>query len=296
MTAPLRLVLLTSLTMVAFAANSILNRLAVAPADLAAGAIDAGSFAVIRVLAGAMTLVLLARLSGRTLVFATRARLIGAGSLTAYMVGFSLAYLSLDAGLGALLVFGIVQVTIFAISAAQAQPATWRQIIGSGVAFGGLVWVLWPGADWAVDPGGAAAMVLAGIGWGIYTLAGRQEADALAGTAANFCLALPLTVFAVWAAMRLGEMNPAITAPGVFWAVLSGAVTSGLGYALWYTVLPAMAPAIAAIVMLSVPVIALLGGIALLGESASLRLVAGAVLVIGGIAWAAAPARRKSDL
>ncbi|MEX0283001.1 MAG: DMT family transporter [Paracoccaceae bacterium] len=273
----MRLFLLTSLTMVAFAANSILNRVAVD-----SGSVDAGPFAVIRVLSGAVMLLALVMMQNRQMQFATPRRLVGAGSLTLYMVGFSLAYRSLDAGLGALLAFGAVQIAIFAISAARGQPATQRQILGSAVAFAGLVWVLWPSGGQGNDLVGVIAMTLAGLGWAIYTLAGREEPDPLAGTAANFIVALPLTTIAV----LIFAEGSTVTTAGVGWAVLSGAVTSGLGYALWYSIVPRMAPAIAAVVMLSVPVIALAAGILLLGEVATLRLVGGALLVIGGIAFA----------
>ena len=273
----MRLMLLIAVTMVAFAANSILNRVAVD-----SGAIDSGSFAWVRVLSGAVMLVALATWQQRGVPLLAKGRLIGAGSLTLYMVAFSLAYLTLDAGLGALLAFGAVQITIFVLTALRGAPATARQLSGSALAFAGLTWVLWPGADMTVDLTGAVLMIGAGIGWGIYTLAGRGEPDALAGTAANFCLALPLTVLATW----LFAGPPEITGTGLALAVLSGAITSGLGYALWYAIVPQLAPATAAIVMLSVPVIALVGGVALLGEVASARLLLGSALVIGGIAWA----------
>lgn len=288
MAQPMRLFLLTSLTMVAFGSNSILNRLAVD-----SGAIDPASFAVLRVLAGAVALSLLVvGMQGKTLPILVRRRIVGAASLSAYMVGFSIAYLSLDAGLGALLLFGVVQVTIFAVSAARGIPPTSRQITGSALAFGGLVWILWPSGDWAIDLGGAAFMVLAGIGWGFYTLAGREEPDALAGTAANFCVALPVTALAVWIMMGVQTDAVNVQPAGLGLAVLSGAVTSGLGYALWYRILPEFAPSVAAIIMLSAPVLAMGAGVVLLNESLSLRLLSGSALVLGGIAWAVWTPRR----
>lgn len=284
----MRLFLLTTLTMVAFAANSIFNRVAVDT-----GAIDAGPFAVIRVLSGAVALLVLVQLRRKPLSFLSIRRAIGAGSLTLYMVGFSLAYRSLDAGLGALLAFGAVQIAIFGLSALRGEPPTSRQLAGSAVAFAGLVWVLWPADGPGADPVGATAMVLAGLGWAIYTLAGRGEPDPLAATAANFCVALPLTALAVWALGQGGSVTPA----GIGWAVLSGAGTSGLGYALWYSVVPRMAASTAAVAMLSVPVIALVAGVLLLNEPISTRLIGGAMLVIGGIAFAVrAPAKPKPQV
>lgn len=278
----MRLFLLTSVTMIAFAANSILNRLAVD-----SGAIDPASFAILRILSGAGVLSALVLLRGRRVpIFAPR-RLIGAGSLTLYMIGFSWSYLTLEAGLGALVLFGVVQLSIFAIASLAGTPPLWRQLAGAGIAFAGLVCVLWPSGPVVVDQLGLLLMVLAGIGWAVYTLEGRSEADALAGTAANFCVASPL----VAAGALVIPVATTITAPGVALAVLSGAVTSGMGYALWYSLVPRYAPSLVAIIQLAVPVIALAAGIMLLDEQASLRLVAGTLLVLGGIALAVSKSR-----
>jgi len=272
----MRLILLTCLTMVAFAANSILNRLAVE-----GGYIDPSSFAVVRVAAGAVVLSLLLRLKGGVLPLWDRSRLVGAVSLSAYMIGFSLAYASLDAGLGALIMFGVVQVSMFAWGALRGGAPGARQVLGASVAFAGLVLVLWPSSSGAgTDVLGAALMVFAGLGWAAYTLVGRGAEDPLAATAANFVLAVPLVVL-----MLLGrELN--ISGIGLFLGVLSGAVTSGLGYSLWYSVLPRMVSSTAAVVQLSVPIIAIVGGALLLGESVSFLVLLAGALVIGGIALA----------
>jgi len=271
----MRLFLLTALTMTAFAANSVLNRLAVAQ-----GWADPGGFAILRVLAGAAMLTVLVLAQGQRLPLWRRRRLLGAGSLTLYMVGFSLAYLTLDAGLGALILFGVVQIAMFGWSAATGAPPTMRQMAGAAIAFGGLVWVLWPTGAFRVDAGGAGLMALAGIGWAAYTLAGRREADALAATGANFALALPLTAAAILPVTGV----PAMSGAGLLLATVSGAVTSGLGYALWYRLVPALGPVRAATVQLSAPVIAVLGGVLLLGETAPLRLLLGGAVLLGGIA------------
>lgn len=272
----MRLFLLTALTMSAFAANSILNRLAVG-----AGFSDPGSFAVIRVLSGAVTLAVLVLIQRKSLPLFVPRRWIGAGTLSLYMVGFSMAYLTLDAGLGALILFGVVQMTMFGVSALSALPPA-RQWLGALVAFGGLAVVLWPTGTVQVDLTGALLMGLAGLGWGFYTLAGRSEPDALAGTGANFVLALPITAGAIWI---IGP-DFVTTPEGVGLAILSGAVTSGMGYALWYRVVPQLASSVAATVQLSVPIIALVAGVLMLGEAAGTRLLAGAILVVGGIALA----------
>lgn len=263
--------------MTAFAANSILNRLAVD-----SGAIDPASFAILRVLSGAVVLTALVLLRGGRLELRARRRLVGAGSLTLYMIGFSAAYLTLDAGLGALVLFAVVQVTIFAIAALRGAPPLPRQALGAAIAFAGLTWVLWPAGAVRADPVGVMFMVAAGVGWAIYTLAGRRESDALAGTAANFCVALPMVLVAPL--ILGGAMS--VSLPGLGLAILSGAGTSGLGYALWYSVVGRFTPSLAAIVQLAAPIIALVAGVALLGEQLSLRLVLGGGLVLGGIALA----------
>ncbi len=272
--------LLTALAMCAFAANSILNRVAVDH-----GWITAQGFATIRVAAGAGMLLVLALAQRQRLSFLGARRWGGAVSLAVYMIGFSLAYQSLDAGAGALILFGATQVAMFAIACLLPNPPAPRQIAGAGVAFLGLAWVLWPGANATVPLSGAALMVCAGLGWAVYTLLGRAEPQALAGTAANFILALPLTaaVPLIQGASLQGNWA------GVTLAVISGAVTSGLGYALWYRILPRLSSATAATVMLSVPVIALLAGVVLLNEAASPRLLVGTLVVLGGIAWAVRP-------
>ncbi len=273
----MRLFLLTALTMCAFAANSILNRLAID-----SGAADPAGFAVVRVLAGAAVLAALVFLRGGRLPLGNTRRIVGAGSLSLYMIGFSIAYLTLDAGLGALILFGVVQITMFAVTSVTRTTPGARQIAGAAIALTGLAWVLWPSGEVRVDPAGAALMSAAGMGWAIYSLVGRSEPDALAGTAANFVVALPVTGLV----LLFGGTDWHMTVNGYLLAALSGGVTSGMGYALWYRVLPQLAPTTAAVVQLSVPIIAIAGGVALLGEIASLRLVLGAVLVLGGIALA----------
>ncbi len=273
----MRLFLLTALTMCAFAANSILNRLAID-----SGAADPAGFAVVRVLAGAAVLAALVFLRGGRLPLGNTRRIVGAGSLSLYMIGFSIAYLTLDAGLGALILFGVVQITMFAVTSVTGTTPGARQIAGAAIALTGLAWVLWPSGEVRVDPAGAALMSAAGMGWAIYSLVGRSEPDALAGTAANFVVALPVTGLV----LLFGGTDWHMTVNGHLLAALSGGVTSGMGYALWYRVLPQLAPTTAAVVQLSVPIIAIAGGVALLGEIASLRLVLGAVLVLGGIALA----------
>lgn len=260
--------------MTAFAANSVLNRLAVGN-----GTVDPLTFAVIRVLSGAVMLTVLTLAQKKTLPLWTARRFVGAGALALYMVGFSAAYLTLDTGAGALILFGVVQMTMLALAAASGVQTTRRQFAGAAIAFVGLAWVLWPTPDWQINGAGALVMGAAGFGWAIYTIAGRSEPDALAGTAANFCFAVPVTALAAFA---LGGPFQ-IDAIGGGAAVLSGAVTSGLGYAVWYRIVGQLDPSVAATVQLTVPLIALAGGVMFLGETATLRFLGGTIVVLGGI-------------
>ncbi|MFK7754526.1 MAG: DMT family transporter [Sedimentitalea sp.] len=279
----MKLALLTAVTMVAFASNSILNRLAVD-----SGAIDPASFASLRVLAGAVMLCALVVVQNRAWpVFSWRARAIGAVSLAVYMVGFSAAYRSLDAGIGALILFGVVQIGMFAWTSWTGARPTLRQFSGSAIAFVGLCVVLWPSGALAIDIIGAGAMIAAGLGWAIYTLAGRGASDPIATTALNFALCLPLV--AGVGAFSGGVVT--ISPGGIGLAILAGAGTSGLGYAMWYTVLPQLEASFAATLQLCVPVIAMLAGVVLLNETVGLRFAIGALIVLGGIAWSLRRAR-----
>jgi len=274
----MRLFLLTALVMLAFAANSVLNRMAVAGGDI--GAVE---FAVIRLAAGAGVLLALVLWRGRGLRGATVA---GVAGLLVYLFGFSLAYGRLDAGSGALVLFGVVQVTMFAGALLSGEGVPARRWVGAGLALGGLVVLVAPaGGGWA----GFAAMAAAGVGWGLYSLAGRGARDALGATAGNFALALgPGVVLALLIGVDVG----AASLRGIALAVLSGAVTSGLGYALWYAVLPALGAGRAAVAQLTVPLIAAAGGAVLIGEAVGWRFAIAAALVLGGVAWASLPRRR----
>lgn len=276
----MQMFLLTTLTMCAFAANSILNRMAVE-----GGHADPMGFALIRVTSGAAMLLMLVLIRQGRIPMDLRARAIGAGSLAVYMIGFSLAYLSLEAGLGALILFGVVQIAMFSAAVVQGARPGRVQIIGTLIAFGGLVWVLLPSGGWTPDLSGAVMMGAAGLGWAVYSLAGRGAADPLAVSAANFLFCLPIMILAAFL------VPVQINATGVALAVLSGAIMSGLGYALWYLLLPRLRATTAASVQLSVPVIALMAGVLLLGEGATLKQLMGTLAVLGGIALSVRAAR-----
>ncbi|MBS0573790.1 MAG: DMT family transporter [Proteobacteria bacterium] len=284
----MRLFFLTALTMCAFAANSVLNRLAVG-----GGWIGPLDFAAMRLGSGAVALWLLAAGLGRPARFSGRSRLVGAAALLAYMLGFSLAYLALPAGVGALILFGGVQITMFAGALLSGEALPPRRWAGAGLAFAGLAWLLWPGAGGGAAPLPALSMAVAAFGWGVYSLAGRREGDALAATAANFVLAAPVAVL-VAIAVAAGGGAAGYSGQGIGLALVSGIVTSGLGYALWYAILPALGAGRAAVAQLTVPVIAALGGVALLGEAPGLRFLMAAALVLGGVGLAAMPMPRAA--
>ncbi|MCB2129462.1 MAG: DMT family transporter [Rhodobacteraceae bacterium] len=288
----MQLFLLTALTMTAFAANSVLNRWAVGQ-----NLIDPVSFALVRLVSGAFVLaVLLAArriLSGRSMgPGGWLARTVGAASLLVYLIGFSLAYRSLDAGMGALVLFGMVQITMFigALIGRENLPA--RRWVGSSIAFLGLIYLLAPGGRAGSSPTAALLMATAGIGWGVYSLSARNASDPLAATAWNFMLAVPVMLAVAGLVLQGG--NPVADGAGAALAILSGAVTSGLGYALWYRVLPLLGAARGGVAQLTVPVIALAGGIAFLGEVMTLRFLIACVLVLGGVAFAMLGQRRGS--
>jgi drug/metabolite transporter (DMT)-like permease len=258
--------------MIAFAANSILCRLA-----LETTPIDPASFTAIRLVSGTATLWLIVRI--RTGGKALAGSWAQAFSLFAYAAAFSFAYVSLSAGTGALILFGAVQATMILYGLLRGERFTPLQTAGLLLALGGLVALLLPGATaphWA----GATLMTVAGIAWGAYSLMGRASTRPIETTAGNFVRAAAFG--GLLSAVSLGMF--AWDARGAMLAMLSGAVASGLGYAIWYTVLPALRATHAATVQLSVPVIAAIGGVLLLGERLSLRLVLCSVAILGGIA------------
>lgn len=263
---------LTVVAMVAFAANSLLCRMA-----LGEHYIDAASFTSIRILAGAVTLTILLVLRRRERGFGVPD---GRGILTlfCYMIFFSFAYLTLSAGTGALLLFGAVQLTMFTAAIRSGERFSLVSWIGLVIAFSGLAYLVAPGVT-APDPLGAVLMVIAGISWGAYSLIGRGAANPLQTTSSNFAYSVPLTAAA--SLVFLDDFE--VSMPGVILAMASGALASGLGYAVWYTALQGLTAGRAATVQLSVPVIASIGGVLFLSEHISLRLGIASLLTIGGI-------------
>ena len=276
-------VLYTSLAMIAFASNSLLNRLA-----LGQESIDAVSYTTIRLTAGALTLWLISSLQKNNKGPRIRGNWISAAMLFLYAITFSFAYLSLSAGTGALILFGSVQVTMILAALRSGERPQSMEWMGVVLALGGLVYLVLPGLR-APSPLGSALMVMAGIAWGVYSLRGRGASSPLADTTDNFIRAVPLILAVL--IIRLDGMQ--LSQTGFLLAVLSGAIASGVGYVIWYTALAGLTATRAAIVQLSVPVLAAWGGVVFLAEDISLRLILAAALILGGIALAIA-GRRKS--
>jgi drug/metabolite transporter (DMT)-like permease len=267
----IRTLALTLLAMIAFAGNSLLCRIA-----LKHTSIDAASFTTIRLIAGAIMLWLIARMRHGTAT--SKGNWLSALALFVYAAGFSFAYVSLPASAGALLLFGAVQATMIGHGIWQGERLKRPQLLGLLLAFSGLVGLLLPGLS-APPLFGAVLMLGAGIAWGIYSLRGKGAGDPIQVTAGNFLRSLPFT--AVLSVIFWNKIS--LNNPGFWYAILSGALTSGIGYAVWYTVLPTLKATTAATVQLSVPVIAALGGILFLGESLTWRLILASLAILGGV-------------
>ena len=271
--------------MVAFAANSVFARL-----GLSDGGMAASEFTLVRLLSGAFVLALLVLpRSGITLAVRQHGNVVSAFMLFAYAAGFSFAYLHLDTGTGALILFACVQATMIGWGIANGHKPVALEWIGLVVAFGAFVWLVSPGLS-APDPFSALLMAIAGVAWGIYSLRGRGMVDPLSATTGNFIISVPLAcvlflIFSSWSFSTFG----------VLMATASGAITSALGYALWYWCLPQLTATRASIVQLTVPAIATMGGIAFSGEALPLRLGLSCALILGGVAIAIFAKSQKNE-
>ena len=270
-------VILTIFTLVAFAANSLLCRMA-----LGGSLIDPVSFTTVRLVSGALALLLISRwVNESESTWKTEGSWSSGLALFAYAVAFSLAYVTLDTGMGALILFGSVQVTMIAWPLKSGETLGAAQWVGLAAAIGGLVYLVLPGIS-APDPLGALLMGISGIAWGAYSIRGRGVAAPVAMTAGNFARSAPMTVLV--SAVALAGVD--LRLPGVLLALLSGVVTSGLGYVLWYKALRGLTTTQASVVQLLVPVIAAFGGAVFLSEQVSPRLMAASALILGGVAVA----------
>lgn len=283
-----RVAALTALALLAFAGNSLLARAAIGPGADGTSAIGAAAFTSLRLAGGALALAALVGLGPLRQAFRRggRGALVPAAALALYAFPFAAAYGGLTTATGALVLFGFAQATMGAVAFARGERLAPRAVGGWALAVAGLVALLAPGVR-APDPLAAAAMALAGVAWGVYTLAGRGERAPIAANARNFAALLPLALaVAAWPGAWEGA-----SARGALLALASGALASGGGYAVWYAAVPHLTRTSAAVVQLAVPVVAALGGVALLGEDVSARSLIAGALVLVGIGAAVVPAR-----
>lgn len=269
----MRLILLTVFALTAFAANSVLTRSA-----LALDQIGPGNFMAIRLVSGAVMLAALVAFRGGFGSMMRHGSVMSAASLLLYAGAFSFAYVTLDTGLGALILFGGVQITMFAGAVIKGEQPAVSRWVGSLLGMIGLGILFAPGAS-SPDVLGAVLMVFSAIGWGVYSLRGREVSAPLQATAGNFILAAPVGII-LWLIIP-SETETSLN--GILLAVGSGALASGVGYAVWYATLPKLDSSLAAILQLTVPIIALAGGMVFLGESMSWSFVVSATLILGGV-------------
>ena len=268
-----KIIILTGLALIAFAANSVLCRLA-----LGERTIDASSFTVIRLLSGAMVLLAIISIKSNKTDSFTKGSWSASLMLFLYAITFSFAYVTLDTGTGALILFGSVQITMILLSLISGDRLHITEWAGVTIAFIGFVYLILPGVT-TPSAIGFLLMIVAGIAWGIYTLKGRSSDDPLMDTAYNFLRTLPLVIILAIITVQ----NAHYSYEGVLLALLSGGITSGIGYAIWYIALGGLSATQAAVVQLLVPVIAAFGGVIFVSEAVTLRLTVSATMILGGI-------------
>lgn len=279
----MRLFLLTSAAMLAFAANSLLNR-----AALAENAIDPHNFTLMRLASGAITLVLIALIVNRKSVrdIASAGSWPSAVALFVYALGFSIAYLWLGAGMGALILFATVQITMLGTAIVKGDRPTRLEIMGLILALGGFIALVSPGFDQAPNLQAVALMSIAGAAWGAYSLWGRGSKSPTLDTAGNFWRAFLISSVVIVPILAL-QFSPALVSwQGMALAITSGALASGVGYAIWYTALPSLTRTRAGIVQLSVPALAAIAGVVLLGEPLTLKFALLTIVILAGVGLA----------
>lgn len=283
-------ILLTSLALLAFAGNSVLCRLA-----LGEGLIDAAGFTTVRLLSGALTLMLLMVFFDKQSATSVKAfqpsgrSWLGALLLFVYAIGFSYAYVILETGMGALILFGAVQLTLLLASFFSGQRPGWWEWLGVLLAFSGLIYLMLP-AWGSPNLLGFVLMTFSGLAWGLYTLAGQGSVLPLQETTKNFIYSVPWVVL-----LCLISFQPNLWISNGLWlAITSGALTSGVGYAIWYAVLPELKTSQAGVVQLLVPIIAAIGGVVFAGEALTVRLIVASLMVLGGVYVVMLAAARKS--
>lgn len=265
--------ILTGLALIAFAANSVLCRLA-----LKDEVIDAASFTIIRLLSGAIVLFLIIISTQKITRLSANGSWLASLMLFVYAITFSYAYISLDTGTGALILFGSVQITMILLSLIAGDRLHYIEWAGVIIAFTGFVYLILPGVT-APSPMGFMLMAAAGIAWGIYTLKGRGSQNPLMDTAYNFLRTIPLVILLT----IITVSNANYSSEGILLALLSGGITSGIGYTIWYIALGGLSATQAAVLQLLVPIIAAFGGVIFAAEAITGRLTISAAMVLGGI-------------
>lgn len=269
--------LLTGFTLIAFAANSLLTRMA-----LGEGTIDAASFVSIRLVSGAVMLLAITATTQKKLSLSlSKGSWVAALMLFLYAIAFSFAYLQLATGTGALILFGTVQVTMILVALRQGEKPSTAEWGGLVIALLGLIYLVLPGLE-SPPVGGSVLMMISGVAWGFYSLLGRGSAQPVANTMNNFVRAVPFALGVSLVSLSRVQLS----GEGILLAVISGAIASGVGYAVWYAALRGLTATRAATVQLSVPVIAAVGGILFLQEALSIRLMLASVMILGGVGLA----------
>jgi len=268
------LIILTSLALVFLGANSIL-----AKAALVNNFIDAYSFTFFRIFSGVLTLLILLFYKEKTILISKNKNWLSAFMLFFYAITFSYAYLSLDAGLGTLLLFGVVQLSMIVIALLKKEKITTQKTIGMLIAFAGLVYLLYPRESFELSLFHSFLMILAGIAWAVYTVLGKESTNALLNTTDNFCKALLFISIMYVFFMK----DTHISSNGILLACISGSLTSAIGYTIWYYVLPQLQIVTASIIQLIIPIIAIVFSIILLDEQLTFTLLLSTIIILGGI-------------
>jgi len=281
----LRTAVLTACTLVAFASNSVLARMALGSAEA-----DPAGFTLVRLVAGAITLWIVISVRGRKNGSRQHGSWVSAWWLFAYAIAFSFAYVYLATGTGALILIAFVQGTMILSGLKRGERLYALQWVGLAVAMAGLVWLVAPGVA-APSLRGSLIMMVAGIAWGLYSIRGLDVTDPVAVTADNFIRSVPMVMIVAAVVLPTLSLSPI----GVLLALLSGSLASGLGYVLWYTALRGLTTTRAAIVHLAVPLLAAIGGVVLLSEPVTTRLVISGAAILGGVAIAVSARERRTD-
>ncbi|SFC60687.1 DMT family transporter [Pseudoalteromonas denitrificans] len=270
---PIKIIISTVCALIAFAGNSVLCRIA-----LGQNLIDAASFTNIRLLSGIVTLMLIVLVKKKHILTQSKGSWLASCMLFVYAIAFSYGYISLDTGVGALILFGSVQITLIFVNVTSGNKLHYSEWLGLSTAFVGFVYLIFPSLT-SPTISGMAIMALSGVAWAFYTLLGRSSQNPLSDTAYNFLRTLPFILFM----FLLSFKSTTISQEGIVLAVLSGALASGIGYVIWYIALNELSISQAGVVQLFVPVIAAIGGVLFAQEQITLRLFISSVLVLGGI-------------